>query len=266
MKNLLLSGCFAASLIVLTSCLGGGSEIHTASGMPGVIRMDAKSGKMLIDAPYFAPYGFYAAGLSNSGFFPDDCILFSFSVDLGDPENADVATKEYYTGSLADIAIVDQYSCLGSMMDSTVLLNNEQKVAYAVDANYGSNGGYAIIISNKLFLFSDMTMMSGQQNQWVLYCDASNLEPIKDSSTSLNVYSFYLRSILSVPGKAPETNSIVVNAFEMGSVLNMIQNREKQGSQSEAILRINFVKDIKDEGETLVWDKSDLRIVIARES
>ncbi|MDR2496350.1 MAG: hypothetical protein LBD21_04405 [Tannerellaceae bacterium] len=234
--------------------------------MPGVIKLDAKSGKMLIDAPYFAPYGFYAAGLSGSGFFPDDCVLFSFSVDLGDPENADVATKEYYTGTIAEVASVDKYNCLGYKLDTTVLLDNEQKIAYAVDANYGSNGGYAILISNKLFLFSDITMMSDQQNQWILYCDASNLEPVKDSSTGLNAYMFYLRSTLSREGKAPEKNNIVVNAFEMGNILDLIQNREKQGSQSEAILRINFVKDIKDEGETLVWDKSDLRIVIARES
>ena len=51
----------------------------------------------------------------------------------------------------------------------------------------------------------------------------------------------------------------------MKSVLDRIQEREKQGTNNEAILRIYFIKDIKDNGQTLVWDKSDLRIFIARE-
>ncbi|MDR2534191.1 MAG: hypothetical protein LBC81_05400 [Tannerellaceae bacterium] len=233
--------------------------------MPGVLKMDTKSMNMVIDAPYFAPYGFYAEGLNASGFAPDDCILFSFSLDLADPANADINSKGYYTGTVGEISRVDEGQFLGSMLDTAALLNAEQKIAYAVDANFGSNGGYAFIIANKLFLFSDITMMSKQENKWILHCDYANLEPQQDSSTGLNAYSFFLRSTIDREGQTPEQNNVSVNAFPMKSALDRIQELEKQGTNSEAILRIHFIKDIKDNGQTLVWDKSDLRIFIARE-
>jgi hypothetical protein len=258
MKNLFLSGCIAASLFTLTSCLDEGSDVVSSTTV-GVVRFDMKNAKLVIDAYGFGAYAFYDPQLATQTFMEGDCVLFNYSVDRGSAENANVETTGLYYGTLNGIEAIRSYPAnYNGFVDTTALLPNEQAIAYAIDMSAGCQ-----FVSNRLFVSSDLTIKTDQKNNWMLYCDMENWLS-KDANSNKNVYSFFLRTTITSEGISPEKNVAVINAFEMRNFWSNIQQSEKTAGNAEAILRFNYIKKIESDG-TLVWDYSDLTIGISGE-
>jgi hypothetical protein len=262
MKNNLVSGIAASLLLLsLTACLGGGSNVVTNASV-GIIRYNATTGGLAIEAAGF--FNYYFAPTNNAAlasFGLGDCVYFQYTIDLGAAENSstNLELTKAYQGTLGSIEMIKAADCQSYMVhDTASLMPSEQKIAYAIDAY----GGYTFV-SKTFFLLSDIVMMDKQDNQWYMYCDME-AEPATDSSSGNPVYSFFLRSTIRTEGTAPEKNLAVWNAFRMDYLFDRIQNNVKAASKISYIMRIHYIKDIKDGAP--VWDSQDLTINLPQES
>jgi hypothetical protein len=249
MKNLLFCGCIAACTLMLSSCLETGTQNYTGSNIPGVIRFDIKNMKTVIDANYFYPFGFYDPKIETMGFTEGDCIMFDYSVNLESQENANYQANGVIHGTLAGLSPVDLYYCSASMTDTTTLLDKEQPIAYAMDANMGWS-----VVANKLFLFSDFKYFTDQKTEWSMSYRPELIA--EDDGYGKHVYSLFLRAALRVEGKAPELTTVVANAFDIGRFIEIITAQEKRAGSTAAYIKINYIKEIKSEAP--VWTASEL--------
>ncbi|MDR0537697.1 MAG: hypothetical protein LBH04_06615 [Tannerellaceae bacterium] len=252
-KNLFLSGLAVCLLLTLVSCLGESSNVSTFTSV-GIVRFNEKTGRLAIESPDCSPYYFTPQNTNLADFSIDDCVRFLCTVDLSSAENSadSLEKRKSYMGTLSNIEHVNRYEWSGYMTDTTKLLPNEQKIAYAFE-----EGGY-LFLSGTMFLLSDITMLTDQRNDWILYSDIE-AEPETDKNTSYNIYSFFLRSTIKLEGIKPEKNLAILNAYKIDYIWDRIQSREKADSKKAFIMRFNYIKDIKSDSIP-VWAQQDLTV------
>ncbi|MDR1919690.1 MAG: hypothetical protein LBQ65_08610 [Tannerellaceae bacterium] len=256
MKKLSFVGLLSVCTLLLTSCLEGGSNEQSRSGVPGIVRLDMKLMKMVIDAPDFYPFAFYASNMptdANDG----DCILFGYSVNYSDAINANYQTTGLIEGNLTAFSLLDQYPVQPAFIDTTQLLEKEQPIAYSVAAN----GGW-LYLSGKLFLASEFKQKTEQKTNWLLYYHPDL--PTQEIEGK-KVYSLFLRATLQAEGKTPEISGSVINAFDAKRFFDAISNMEKSQGNKEAYFQINHISEIK-EDSTFSWKQPEvLTLTISNE-
>jgi hypothetical protein len=250
MKRFFIGGTLAACLLTVSSCLETGTQTYSDSNVPGVIRFDLTSMKTMVDASPFYPYGFFDPNVATMAFNDGDCILFDYNVDLNSAENSNYQTTGSIYGTVTKVSPVDLYYCTGNMRDTTALLDNEREIAYAIDASLKCD-----LVGNKIFLFSDFKYLTDQKTEWILYYNPE-LQPEKDEMNR-RIYTLFLRAVVRTEGRAPETTSAVVNAFDIARFLDFVKNTEKSASSTEAYFKFNHIKEIKADS-SFTWSTSDL--------
>jgi hypothetical protein len=252
MKKFLIGGLLSACTLLVTSCLEGGSNEVSNSGVPGVVRFDMKTMKTVIDSPEFYPFAFYDSNMEKnvqlSELKEDDCILFGYRVNFSDEVNANYQTAGIVNGTLTSIALLTKYYVQPTIGDTSALLEKEQPIAYAV----ANTGGY-LYLSKKLFLLSNFQQKDEQVTDWILCFDSSL--PTK-MINGRKVYSLFLRARILSEGKLTGADS-VINAFEAGNFFEQIMFIEDAEGQSEVYFQINHINDIKEDG-SFTWTTSEV--------
>jgi hypothetical protein len=256
MKKLSFCGLLSVCVLMLASCLEGGSNEQSQSGVCGIIRLDTKNMRIVIDAP--GSPSFYDPNLKTLGFEDGDCVLFSYNVDFSSEVNSDYQTTGIVQGTISDVSSIDQWNCTPRIIhDSISLMENEQPIAYAVSTN-----GPNFYFSEKLFLTSDFLQKTKQETEWYLYYDPElPAKKVEDKT----VYSLFLRAVMIKAG-VPPTLGGVINVYNAGNFFETISRIEKEQGKSDAHFQINHIKEIK-EDSTFTWVQSDvLNISIPEEN
>ena len=254
MKKLVLASCIIiASITMLTSCIGEGSN-QVSNWWYGVVELDSKTMKPVIASNAFNPYKFYSPTLSSLDLYPGDPVLFSFTYDLSDETNTNYGTTGLITGALnAAPSVLDEWYCDGHMQDTTMLLPDEQPIAYAIDQQYGLDLFY-LSTPKILFLNTSITQLTDQKMTWELYYDPEL--PVTEEQ-GRRVYSLFLRATLRIAGKNPTQNAVVSNAFDMRTFYNTVVQKEKNQGNKTFSFRINHINKINEDG-TFEWTVSDI--------
>ncbi|MDR2811097.1 MAG: hypothetical protein LBB84_11190 [Tannerellaceae bacterium] len=250
MKKLFFAGLLSVCALGLISCLEGGSNMQSRSGVPGIVQFD-KNMRMVIMSPDFYPYPFYDPSIAALELDPGDCIFFGYAVDFNDENNINYQTTGYIQGTLSGQPIVvDEYPCNSYLeKDTSALIPNEQAVAYATSSN-----GYSIFFLDKLFLSSDVTMDTDQKTWWYLYHDSTL--PVKEVDGK-RVYTLFLRAEITYPGKKPVINGYTTNVFDTKRFVDTIMSLEKAEGNSTAYFQILHINEIKDDS-TYTWAQSEI--------
>jgi hypothetical protein len=233
---------------MLASCLEGGSNEQSLSGVCGIVRFDMETMKTVIDAP--GSPSFYDPLLETQGLLDGDCVVFSYNVNFSDDINSDYQTTGIVQGTISQVYLIDQWSCFPYIIhDSTSLMENEQKIAYAI-----STSGPSFYFSEKLFLISDFEQKTEQKTIWNFYYDPELPAENIDGKT---VYSLFLRATMKEAGKAPNLSGSVINVYNAGNFFRETTRIEKGKGKSEVYFLINHIKDIKEDG-AFTWEKSNV--------
>ncbi|MDR1258196.1 MAG: hypothetical protein LBK65_02795 [Tannerellaceae bacterium] len=250
MKTLSFCGLFSACILMLSSCLEGGSNEQSQSGVCGIIRFDMKTMKTVIDAPGY-PYSFYDPQIEYLGFSDNDCILFSYNVNYSDEINTNYQTTGIVQGSISNVSLIDQWRCISEVInDSVSLIENEQPIAYAVSTN-----GPSFYYSERLFLTSDFERNTEQRTSWYLYYEPEL--PTKEVEGKV-VYSLFLRAVMTAQGKAPLVQGSVINVYNTGNFFGETTRIEKEKGKSEVNFQIHYINDIGEDRSSFTWVKSDV--------
>jgi hypothetical protein len=249
MKKLFLGVFLSLCAFMLNSCLEGGSNERSQSGIPGIIRWDTKTWKTVISAPEFGSFYFYDPQLETMGFTDGDCVLFGYTVDFSAEINSNYQNTGILQGTVSSIGGIDQYSCHSSLVhDTATLIENEQPIAYAVSTN-----GYSFYFSDKLFLTSDFSQNTDQKTSWLLYYDGELPTKTVEGKT---VYTLFLRAVMTDSGKPPIITGSIINVFNAGFFFDEIIHNEKSKNQgnTDAYFQIQYIRDI----DAFTWEHSDV--------
>jgi hypothetical protein len=250
MKKLFFAGLMSLCALVMVSCLEGGSNEQSQSGIPGIVRFDMKSMRTVISSPEFGSIYFYDPQLETLGFLDGDCVLFGYTIDFSSDVNSNYQTTGFLEGALSGIGLIDQHPCYSYMYrDTSVLIENEQQVAYAV-----SSKGYNFYFSDKLFLSSDFRQNTDQETEWLLYYDD---ELPTRTVEGKDTYTLFLRTVVRDEGVAPIIDGTVINVFNASNFFDEVMRREKSKGNTEIHFYIYHIKEINEDG-SFTWGYSDL--------
>jgi hypothetical protein len=238
-------------MMMLTSCLDGGSNERQRDGAVGVVRFNTKNMKLVIESPDFYPYLYYGAGVETQTDLADgDCVVFGYTVDFSSEANANYQTSGIVQGTVTTIARLDQFPCTPYLIDTAALMEQEVPVAYAV----ASASGY-LYLSDKLFLVSNFSYREKQQIQWHLYYDpALPAQQVEGK----NIYTLFLRATVLADSNGITQNTTVINTFNAENFFSATQAIEKNQGKDLVYFKISHIKEINEEDSAFTWTASDL--------
>ena len=225
----LIGAAVAASLLLLTSCLGESNNTVTRAGF-GVAGLSEKTYKTVLNTNMGALYSPSLSAQVVDG----ACYLINYELDLNSPENANAATNGYLTATI-------------SVADSASLLQNEIPVK-----NLFSNGDYGVYVDGYLFFFITMDMFKDQKNSYTLYWDRSKEPTMVDN---VPTYDLFLRVAKVADGTGSAASSIgEVRAFNVKSVLESVNSAEANKDSKSFNLKVNYLNTINEKDSTdLKW-------------
>ena len=225
----LIGAAAAASLLLLTSCLGESNNTVTRAGF-GVAGLSEKTYKTVLNTNMGALYSPSLSAQVVDG----ACYLINYELDLNSPENANAATNGYLTATI-------------SVPDSASLLQNEIPVK-----NLFSNGDYGVYVDGYLFFFITMDMFKDQKNSYTLYWDRSKEPTMVDN---VPTYDLFLRVAKVADGTGSAASSIgEVRAFNVKSVLESVNSAEANKDSKSFNLKVNYLNTINEKDSTdLKW-------------
>ena len=227
----LIGAAVAASLLLLTSCLGESNNTVTRAGF-GVAGLSEKTYKTVLNTNMGALYSPSLSAQVVDG----ACYLINYELDLNSPENANAATNGYLTATV-----------FYNVPDSASLLQNEIPVK-----NLFSNGDYGVYVDGYLFFFITMDMFKDQKNSYTLYWDRSKEPTMVDN---VPTYDLFLRVAKVADGTGSAASSIgEVRAFNVKSVLESVNSAEANKDSKSFNLKVNYLNTINEKDSTdLKW-------------
>ncbi len=239
----LIGAAAAATYVLLTSCLGEGSNSFSNTGF-GVGGISEKSYKTVLNTAYGTLYS------PNVSILPDACYLASFEVDLRSDENANVATNGYYVATISGLQeVVKGNTNFYNTPDTTALLDNEIALTNVASGTY--TGTY---IDKYMFLGIAYNARKNQVNQYSLYWNQTTLDE-KETEDGVSTYSLFLRAKKTSEGSGETLSSTSeYQAFKIGDVLESIMKKEGQNGAETFNLKINYLSNINEKDSTdLTW-------------
>ena len=224
----LIGAAVAASLLLLTSCLGESNNTVTRAGF-GVAGLSEKTYKTVLNTNMGALYSPSLSAQVVDG----ACYLINYELDLNSPENANAITKGQ--------------PVFYNVPDSASLLQNEIPVK-----NLFSNGDYGVYVDGYLFFFITMDMFKDQKNSYTLYWDRSKEPTMVDN---VPTYDLFLRVAKVADGTGSAASSIgEVRAFNVKSVLESVNSAEANKDSKSFNLKVNYLNTINEKDSTdLKW-------------
>lgn len=237
-----------AVVTLLTSCLGESSTKEESFDVPGVVCV--YKNKYMIKT--LRGYIYSSALISQALVSDGDCVLVSFQYDSSLPENANSAENGYVTVTLYEVTSLSK-GYVDTQTDTETLLTNEFALKKAVMYSYWPYADYQL---GNLFLTSSYMANKEQKNSWGLYLDP-NQEPEPATGENGNVYIAYMRAVATAVGSTPASDAYTPNAFNIEHFINTVNAKEKAAGKKYFQLKINYIKEIKEDG-TFTWTASDL--------
>ncbi len=247
MKRFFWYAAAVASIMVLTSCLEGGSNSRTGTTV-GVVRFDSKTMKNVLDNP--VGYGpFYSPSFStvNEG----ACIIAAYELNLDAAENASSVVKKngYYTVNVTNKAELDKYTIMRfsdtGAPDTAKIMEKEVPL---LNPNYQVSG----YVNGCLFVSHTLKQPVDQKNYWFLSYDA---EHRMKEENGVRIYDVFLRAKVKTAGTKSEQNVSVLNAYYVKDYIESAAREEKGKGNSAFYLRFNYVSSVKD--SVLTWSKGE---------
>lgn len=232
MKNCrLLGGVAAAALLLLTSCLGDNNSTASLNMVPGVVRFDMTSLKILVDSK---------AGTISAKEFEkyseNDCLIVNFSYD-----SQNQVSDKYTTVTLnGEPAKVDKGQTFRSMTDTTVLKTDEVPLITSVEKSFGQIFAY---LNGFLFLPSGIKAPTDQKTTWELSYDP------KVPAVEINgkrVYSLFLRATIRTAGEDDVKEILSANAFEAKHFFETVNAIEQGKSSDRYSIQIYYINKINE--------------------
>lgn len=253
----LIGEAAAAALLLLTSCLGESDNRYSRQGF-AVAGVSDKTYQTVL---YTSSGIMYSPSLSSQ-VVNGACYLVNYEVDLGAPENANIATTGYYT---ATIAVMDEITkgqaVFYNAPDTTELLTNEQALKNVIGFS-GEVGGY---LEGNLFLQATIDMLKDQKNTYTLYWDRA-MEPT--TVEGVPTYNLFLRAIKTADGTGSGATSYAeVRAFDIKTVLESVNRAEAAKDSERFNLKINYLNTINEKDSTdLKWSSFTYGFAVSKES
>ncbi|MCD7978019.1 MAG: hypothetical protein LUG51_13025 [Tannerellaceae bacterium] len=226
---------FAASVMMLTSCLdGGNSNSSTSITRFGVVEFDSKTLRPLL---YFSnsDYPIYAQELISVT-DNNSCVLFYALIEINDEVNNDVVTTGYYLPTQFDYVGVSSSSISSYLKDTTEVIENELAVKQLYD------GGY---VKEHLFLQIDLSENKPEQKN-VYTLEYGDMEP--EEVNGKRIYNLYLRAVKVQEGKTG-TEARDNYGFKVNYFLDRALQQEKEANQNAINLRINYISELDETNE-----------------
>ncbi len=246
MKNFLLGGLVAICGLIMTSCLGEGS--NQSSGYAyGVVEFNGT--KKLINTGDNS-VKFYSPTINSDYSIENgDCCYFHFVWDQDIPENADWATKGYATVTVDYYEpIASNYYATRFLTDTTQVDANEQLVSEAA----------AVWEFTKDRLFFGVLLKDIKTKQEHSYDLSFNeaQEPVMENGEK--VYNLYLRVIKTKEGESPVKDQAIVNAYNMAPFFQTIGRKEQAAGSKKINFKINYVNSLNESKTKPVWKATEM--------
>lgn len=258
MKKLKCLGVAAMATLLLTSCLEGG-ENSFSNPFYGVLSYDYKVSKTLF---YINDYeAFYVPTLeSDPNFMGDNVPVFAIlNVNRDSPENADYASKGYYTATVDPNSYgkLDKYPIYPVLTDTTKTLDDEILLTSVAQQGYSK-------IKDQLFLgLNHSTYVKDQKNTFELSYDRTKEPEVIDGK---RVYDFFIRVVKTEDGKgATLQNPSETIVFNGSNQFDLLVSTEQAASSETLNLRINYAKSFNsDSTKIATWGSEIIKLAIPK--
>lgn len=248
MKKLLFGSTLAACLIVLSSCLDGGSNESSGSavgiieykGMKPLIRVaDGDSYANLVSSTYID-----SEYTINDG----DCCLFAYTIDEDSPENKNASTLGYRTATVSGYAKLTEVPEYPYLTDTTSLMENEIIINQMTIANF---------INNRLFM--EIVHNNSLTDQKVSYEISYDQNQKPEVVNSKKYYNLFIRARKTENGKSPSINLYTLTAFEIDRFIRSAIQQEKAANAKELNIKLNFISKFNADTTAVgEWGKLEL--------
>lgn len=239
----------AATMVMLTSCLGEGGSETSLYGIAGVVEYDPLTFKKVVHISDGSLI--YSTAIDNDASIEvGDCCLIDMYIDYS---NQNVEQTGYYVATVSNYVDVDKSSTNMYMSDTLKVRDKEQMIYDIPSLNY---------ISNRLFVYSQHKEQTDQKNTYQLAYNPN--EEIKEVD-GYRIHNLYFTCQKTVDGKAPEVTPYHINAFDVRTLLTQIATEEKTLGNSQFSFKINYIKTINTDStfvkaatEKITWDVSSI--------
>lgn len=244
----LMGAVLASAMVLLSSCLDGGSNTFSATQF-AVCGVTDRTYQTVLNTPSGPIYSTSLEGEVVSG----ACYQVAYEVDTSSPENESAATRGFYMASINALSEVMKGDCqFYNVPDTVSLLDNELPLQ-----NLAAYSQLGVYLDGHLFLGGTLSMKNDQQNQWSLYWNRSEA-PTEEEG--VNVYNLFMRVQKVTEGVGSSATAMTEpRAFELDDVLQAVNDSEKANNKEIFTLKINYLTAINEKDSTdLKWDSMRL--------
>ena len=253
MKFLKLCSLAAISaLLVLTSCLGESDTTQNLYDIPGVIKWQGDRN--------VAVTPFFVISMSDlDKFMTGDCVWVSFAYDSKTAGDENANGYSLVTPIKATTRL-DEGRLIWNKTDTATLMLNEIEVDHGI-GSYDYN--FYSYIEGYMFLASAFTGLTDQRNSWELYYDVDQTPKVGASSQGedINIYTLYMRAKVVQPGKTPEKSDFNLNTYQIKSLVDRLNEKEKAIGKKAYGVNVRFLNKISKDSTELTWKDSTYPIL-----
>lgn len=237
----LFSVVAAATLVLLTSCLGDSNNTRTLESQFAVGRIDSKTFKTVLDVSGLGAV--YSPNIELQ-VTAGECYFVDLVVDFSSAENANAADNGYYTATVGNLNPITAGVSIQQVADTTMILADEQPVAELAIANY---------LSGHFLMGAAFDQLKDQRNRWELYYDPAQ-EPQVDKNGN-RYYDLFIRAVKRIDGEGSSTKEQVFRTFEAKNFVDKCIEKEKAEGKSAVNFKFNYLKSLttKDDKTEMTW-------------
>lgn len=232
--------------LLLTSCLGDTHTRITMGVQEAVYQSLSSKGFRVSDGRFL--YG------SNLGVTADDgdCFLIEYSFDAADSDlkGSDSLAIEME----AQPVEVSLWSLSEEMTDTLAVLDGEVLTKSLL--------GRKAYIAGRLFLWSNHSEVSGQQDSFMISYDPENMCREEDGK---RIYNLYLRAVKTASASDEESTStetvLKTNAFDIEAFFLKAKEREIAMGETELTLGIRYASAYNKDTTECVWSTAETMTV-----
>lgn len=255
MKKLFLGSLLAVCTLLMTSCLGNGSNQESGIGY-GIIDYSDKTFKPIIKTGGISLYSPEVENFVNKGEVErGNCCIFAYTLDHDLPGNSSTAVSSngYYTVTISQYGDIKRHWVESTLSDTAVVAPNEMLVS-SIDK---SNTVFLIDKGVKmLFLATVHENFVKDQKQDFRMSYATDQEP--ELVNGEDVYNLFLRVEKTSDDKGTSSTQALINAFDVNDFLTSFQYKEEQKSKKSLKFRVNFANKFNADSTKIEWKASDV--------
>ncbi|MCD7931828.1 MAG: hypothetical protein LUH15_10975 [Tannerellaceae bacterium] len=245
--KLVFVAALTAVVLMLTSCMGDGSNSYSGHGY-GIVKYDATTGRTLLFGAYYYPL--YSAELQ---LYPEnEYLAVYYSLDLDDETNANYTDKGYVVANISIQGSESEGIKRGSVdYYSTIDIKTPQK-------DEVKTAGFEILNLVDYRLISGIGISNYNKEDQLSYtmeCDIDQ-EPENNGSSGLKVYDLYLRTIQITTSSSSGSANAELVVFPLSSPINNFKAKESSAGRSSFYIRFNYATSVSE--DNITWTQSPL--------